>query len=516
MFSQHSINSRISNGIAAMLTALSISIASGSAMASTSTDGFNKPCTDQSTGDVRGGETRVCNSSEVYLFTRLSSRGKDQGAAGDQLYLKGAPSGLLVSAYTPILNQPATRLGDTNTLAQHMAVVLSQASGLDYYTLGQDHLATVTYISGQTTMTFLPVGDIIVNAGRANGLRYLDDGRAEITVNGLVVTLVSTAVPITDLMAKLVAMDPQARLELTPNGWMKATLSGTVYPLWPGFAANSLTGEAGATKWEVKSDDLIHLTFPSTIQQVHTPAFSGMEQIIYPAFDDRDALIETFRPYDAFLRVGSRMDGSYTAVFQGTPQRLTPAYTVTFPVPTEHQRDLWWIQNGMYYFKNRDGSVQGFALSPIPENTINMSSHAVGATIPAAYTCQGANKSIPLIWSGAPQYTQSYAIIMDDPDATGATFVHWNVFNIRPWVNGVADGASRTYMPAGSEEGTNGFGTTGYSGPCPSSTHRYYVKVYALKNLITPPTGPITRNQFELTYGTDIIGSAVFAANFTP
>lgn len=516
MFSQHSNSRRLRTGLAAMLATLSMALASVPAMASTSTDGLNKPCADQTSGDVKSGETRVCNSTEVHLYTRLSSRGRDQGAAGDQLYLQGAPAGLLVSAYTPILNQPAARLGDSHTLAQHMAVALSEATGLPYYTMGQDHLATVTFIAGQTTLTFLPVGDIIVDTSKANGLRYLDDGRAEVVVNGLVVTLVSTAVPITDLMAKLATLDPQARLELTANGWMKVTVNGIVYAVWPGFAANAITGEAGATKLELKSDNLLHLTFPSPFQQAHYPAFSGMEQIIYPAFDDRDALIETFRPYDAGLRVGSRMDGSFTAIFQGRLHRLTPSYNLSFPVPAEHQRDLWWFQNGMYYFKNRDGSMQGFALSAIPENSINMSSWAIGGTIPVAYTCQGTNKSIPLIWSGAPQYTQSYAIIMDDPDAPGGTFVHWNVFNIRPWVNGVADGASRSYMPAGAVEGSNDFGTTGYSGPCPSSTHRYYVKVYALKNLITPPTGPMTRDEFELSYGTDIIGSAFFTTTFAP
>lgn len=515
MFSQPAINRRPGNSLAAILAALSMAIASGLAMASTATDGLNKPCIDQTTGDVRSGETRVCNSAEVFQFTRLSSSGRDRGAAGDQMFHLGAPPGLLISAYTPILNQPATRLGDSFTLAQHMAVALSEASGLGYYTMGQDHLGAVTFISGQTSMTFLPAGDIVVDTTRSNGLRYLDDGRAQITVNGLVVTLVSTAMPITDVMARLVAIDPQARLELTALGWWKATINGVVYALWPGFAANSMTGVADTAKWEVRSDNLIHLTFPSAIQQVQAPAFSGMDQIIYPAFDDLSALTETFRPYDPSLRIGSRMDGSYTAIFQGTPQRLTPNYHLTFPVPTVHQQDLWWFEGGMFHVKNRDGSTQGFALSPIPQNDINVSSYTMGSIVPTAYTCHGVNASIPLIWSGASPYTQSYAIIMDDPDAGG--FVHWNVFNIRPWVNGIAEGASRSsFLPAGAVEGNNDSGTPGYSGPCPSSTHRYYVKVYALKNLITPPAGPMTRSEFEFAYGTEIIGSGFIAADFTP
>lgn len=511
MFTQRMNSSRIS--AAAMLCLV---LSAGNASASTATDGLNKPCADQTSGGVLRGETRVCNTQEILQFTRLGSRGRDQGLAGDQLQLQGAPASLMISAYVPILNQPATRLGDAHTLAQHMSIAFSEASGLPYSTLGQSHLGTVTFNSGQTALTFLPVGDIIVDPTHPNGVRYLDDGRAEVTVNGLTVTLVSTAVPVTDLMAQLTAMDPEARLELTANGWMKATVNRVVYAVWPGFFANSLTGESGTTLLEMKSDNLLHLTFPTPYQQAHDPTYSGMEQIIYPSFDDLGALKETFRPYDPGLRVGSRMDGTYTAIYQGALHRLIPDYLLDFPVPAEHQSDLWWMQDGKVHFRNRDGSTQAFTATAIPENDIRVSSWSVGSSIPANYTCHGSNKSIPIIWSGIPQYTQSFAIIMDDPDAPGGTFVHWNVFNIRPWVNGVAEGASGSYMPAGAVEGSNDFGSVGYSGPCPTTRHHYFIKVYALKNLISPPVGPMTRNEFELAYGTEIIGSGVITAEYAP
>lgn len=514
MFTQRLNGKSYRAGIAASLAALWLAFATGAAVASSATDGLNKPCIDQTTGDVKSGETRICNAAEVFQFTRLGSRGRDQGVAGDQMYLQGAPAGLLISAYVPLLDQPATRLGDNHTLAQHMSQALSEASGLPYYSMGQSHLGTVSFIAGQTTLTFLPVGDVVVDTTRPNGLRYLDDGRAEVTVNGLKVTLVAMPIPVTDLMSKFVEIDQQARLELTSFGWFKVTMNGVVYAMWPGFFANSLTGVAGTTKLEIKQDNLYHLTFPSPYQQVQAPAFSGMEQILYPSLDDRDALLETFRPYDPSLQVGSRMDGSYTVIFQGNLYRLTPNYGLTFPVPAEHQRDLWWTMNNTFYFKNRDGSSQGFALVDIPQNDMNLTSFGVsGTTIPTKYTCQGTNTSIPLTWSGAPQYTQSFAIIMDDSDAAG--YVHWNAFNIRPWVNGVAEGASRN-MSTIATEGNNSAGTSGYTGPCPTSKHRYYIKVYAMKNNITPPATPMNIKAFELAYGTQIIASSFIAADFTP
>jgi Raf kinase inhibitor-like YbhB/YbcL family protein len=105
-----------------------------------------------------------------------------------------------------------------------------------------------------------------------------------------------------------------------------------------------------------------------------------------------------------------------------------------------------------------------------------------GGMIPAKYSCDGANVSPPLDWSGAPQTTKSFALICDDPDAPGKAWVHWIVFDLP---------ASRTSLPenvppqetiaGGGKQGMNDFKKIGYGGPCPpSGTHRYFFKIYAL------------------------------------
>ena len=53
-----------------------------------------------------------------------------------------------------------------------------------------------------------------------------------------------------------------------------------------------------------------------------------------------------------------------------------------------------------------------------------------GEFIPRRYTCDGheaggQDVSPPLNWSGVPEGTKSIALILDDPDAVGRTFVHW-------------------------------------------------------------------------------------------
>ena len=53
-----------------------------------------------------------------------------------------------------------------------------------------------------------------------------------------------------------------------------------------------------------------------------------------------------------------------------------------------------------------------------------------GSSIPVQYTCDGSNVSPPLMWSDAPEGTQSLALIVDDPDAPGGNWVHWVVSDI--------------------------------------------------------------------------------------
>jgi Raf kinase inhibitor-like YbhB/YbcL family protein len=110
---------------------------------------------------------------------------------------------------------------------------------------------------------------------------------------------------------------------------------------------------------------------------------------------------------------------------------------------------------------------------------ISVSSQAFhnGQQIPRAYTCDGAGVSPPLRWRGLPADTGSVALVVDDPDASGGTFVHWVVRDIAPTVSGVGPGA----VPEGGVQVTNSSAAESYFGPCPpSGTHHYRFTVYAL------------------------------------
>jgi hypothetical protein len=96
--------------------------------------------------------------------------------------------------------------------------------------------------------------------------------------------------------------------------------------------------------------------------------------------------------------------------------------------------------------------------------------------------------SPPLTWEAVPFGTQSLALIVEDPDAPGGTFVHWATWGIPASARELPEGAKPT---GGVREGNNGSGTAGWVGPCPSPgpPHRYHFRLYALDYVPDLPAG---------------------------
>ena len=135
--------------------------------------------------------------------------------------------------------------------------------------------------------------------------------------------------------------------------------------------------------------------------------------------------------------------------------------------------------------------------------TIASTAFPANGAIPAAYTCEGDDRSPPLAWSGAPPGTRSFALVVDDPDAPDPaaprmTWVHWVLFNIPADVSELAENVPPDKKLAnGARHGMNDFRKYGYGGPCPpSGTHRYYFKVFALDTDLALEPG-ITKADLE-------------------
>ncbi len=104
-----------------------------------------------------------------------------------------------------------------------------------------------------------------------------------------------------------------------------------------------------------------------------------------------------------------------------------------------------------------------------------------GGDIPRKYTCDGGDVSPALAWDGAPAGAKAFALIVDDPDAPGGTWVHWVLYDLPGNAKELPEGIAAETQPRGAKQGVNDFRKSGYGGPCPpGGTHRYYFKLYAL------------------------------------
>ncbi|RXZ43698.1 YbhB/YbcL family Raf kinase inhibitor-like protein [Crenobacter cavernae] len=120
--------------------------------------------------------------------------------------------------------------------------------------------------------------------------------------------------------------------------------------------------------------------------------------------------------------------------------------------------------------------------------TLTSAAFAANGTIPVHLTCEGRDVSPPLSWSGAPEGTQSFVLIVDDPDAPDPaaprmTWVHWVLYNLPATTTELPEDVRA--LPPGTREGLNDWQKTGYGGPCPPiGTHRYFHKLYALDTVL--------------------------------
>ncbi|MGZ4296630.1 MAG: YbhB/YbcL family Raf kinase inhibitor-like protein [Solirubrobacteraceae bacterium] len=98
--------------------------------------------------------------------------------------------------------------------------------------------------------------------------------------------------------------------------------------------------------------------------------------------------------------------------------------------------------------------------------------------IPPRHSGDGEDLSPALMWSGAPEGTRAFGIVVHDPDAPLVDgFTHWVAYGIPEDANHLEEATDDVV------HGTNSMGNAGYNGPAPPpghGTHHYYFWIYAL------------------------------------
>ena len=150
---------------------------------------------------------------------------------------------------------------------------------------------------------------------------------------------------------------------------------------------------------------------------------------------------------------------------------------------------------------------------------LSSSDFAHDGAIPKRFTCQGADVSPELQWSGAPEKTRSFALIVDDPDAPDPAapkmvYVHWVLYNLPPSLKVLGQAIEEDTLPQGTLQGLNDWKRTGYGGPCPPiGRHRYFFKLYALDAML-PDLGRPTKAQLEKAMTGHVLAQATLMGTY--
>jgi len=139
-----------------------------------------------------------------------------------------------------------------------------------------------------------------------------------------------------------------------------------------------------------------------------------------------------------------------------------------------------------------------------------------GALVPTRYSCEGENVSPEIVWSGVPVGTNSFAVVMDDPDAPRGVFDHWVLFNLPPSLNGLPENMPDTaVLVSGGINGRNSTGNIGYVGPCPppGNLHHYRFTVYALDTMLGLDSSADKQNLLDALSG-HILADSLYTGTY--
>jgi Raf kinase inhibitor-like YbhB/YbcL family protein len=148
---------------------------------------------------------------------------------------------------------------------------------------------------------------------------------------------------------------------------------------------------------------------------------------------------------------------------------------------------------------------------------ISSTTIAPGGKIPDNYTCKGEGISPDISWKFVSEKAKSLAMIMEDPDAPSAIWMHWVIYNIPATTPGLLANIPATEsLDNGTLQGRNSFGKIGYGGPCPppgGGPHRYFFRIYALDAPLNLKSGS-TAEEVRAAMGNHILEQAELMGRF--
>jgi Raf kinase inhibitor-like YbhB/YbcL family protein len=149
-----------------------------------------------------------------------------------------------------------------------------------------------------------------------------------------------------------------------------------------------------------------------------------------------------------------------------------------------------------------------------------------GGVIPDKYTQAAGPSAVSpkLAWSQVPPGTQSFVLLMHDPEpvlnkGSKMDITHWLIWNIPGTSTGLAEGVSQGELPDGSRQVS--LRSNAYMGPGapPGPYHHYTFELYALDTKLevpqgTPQDAAATRTAVVNAMDGHVLGKAVLVGRF--
>lgn len=153
-----------------------------------------------------------------------------------------------------------------------------------------------------------------------------------------------------------------------------------------------------------------------------------------------------------------------------------------------------------------------------PQLQLSSTAFSDGGTIPDKYTCaagMGNMTSPALQWVNAPAGTQSFVVLLHDPDAHAAKSIyditHWIIFNIPGDTTSLPEGVKADSTLG--VQGSNIARQPSYFGPCapPGPNHHYTFELFALDTKLDLAAGASRADILKAMDGHVLTGTVLIA-----
>jgi hypothetical protein len=296
-------------------------------------------------GVLYAGEVARFNASGKIVSVRLGSADGSGALPGDPLPLAaaiGQSAGFSSDALVPRLDGPVARLPDG--LEQGIATALGGS--------GKQNASGVLALAGQPARSFLPLGEIGIDNGLADGVSTTADGLTRTVSNGVVVTLAPALRDLGQFARDLAQAVPGATLTLRDGGVLLASLAGRDYVVRSAAESEAVSGDDHATAFAGGSDGVLR----------YRDGLGG-QQALYPAFLNYPATLVLLDSLASGSKSTTSADGSIAVQLGADRFILIPDLALT-PLNAESVTHVlsgqkWWLGSDGRVYLNGSGGVQG-------------------------------------------------------------------------------------------------------------------------------------------------------------